>query len=342
MRSKIKTLKVVYWYEAINWLGNFGTSYAIEQSFEPLSDLTEGTLFRNKWAKYRQGLHIPSKKTVEQVSQKTMIPERILCHVFWDLLDKAQFENIEEMIFKLDPYITQLVYDFSPFGERKLKPLYKIDIKKVFLLIERIPLDCLAILYIYWRRNRDAEVSCNRLAQECVKYLYYALLVMGGVNHYCANNRVVRLLYEWFESDIVLMTSWGKYHYCMNSELFIQNTLMLKNLIVMNTDLTELKSKKLSNYYSQRACDVLFAGLINVEYKQLSRMMRWKRREFKNASPKQLQILYFPPNYQRGLDLLFMDVTGNCSNETYAHRLALQLTYLGKWVNTISKQNYLE
>ncbi|MBS7821391.1 hypothetical protein J7552_08855 [Wohlfahrtiimonas chitiniclastica] len=338
MRSKIKTLKVIYWYEAINWLGNFGTSYRMEQTFEPLSDLTKGTFFRNKWARYRQGLNTPSKKTVELVSQKTMIPEKILRHFFWDLLEKAQSANIEEMILKLDPYIAQLVYDFSPFGERKLKPLYKIDIKKLFLTIEKMPLDCLAILYIYWRKNHDSEVSCNRLGQECAKYLYYALLVMGGVNHYCTNNRIMELLYEWFDEHVILNTSWGKYYSCMNSNIFIENIFLLKNLTVLNMDDISRKSKKIPNCYSQHACDILFFGSMMAQYKVLSRKIRWGKWELGELSSELLQSMYFPPNYQRGFDILLMDSLGDYNNETYAHWLTLRLTLCGKFARLASEQ----
>lgn len=336
VRSSVEILKVIYWYESINWLGNFQSTYQMEKHFEPLNDLVGHTIFRNKWNRYKYGKHTPTSRTIDLVDQQTLIPKKIINHYLWTILEKQECscEALENEILKLNPYISQIVYGFSPFGERRLKPLHRIDVNKLISMISKNPLDCLAIFYIYWRMNQSSQKTCHRLAQECAKYIYQALLIMGGTNYYCASDRVIQLFYEWFEKNIFTKTYWTDNFYYMNSEVFIKNIYLLQVLTTQNVNTQQLKRMD----YPSVALKILSKGMQNKEYEHVCRVLRWGKKNSNKLHSDMVQKVYLPPDCHLGLGFLLMDKDGNYSNQVYAHWLTLNLSIFGKLANYLRER----
>lgn len=336
VRSSVEVLKVIYWYESINWLGGFRSAYQMETYFEPINDLASQTNFRNKWNRYKNGKHTPKSKVIDLVDKKISIPKKILNHYLWGLLDKSEntINGLEDDLLKLDPYISHIVYGFSPLGSRKLKSFHKIDMGQLFLIMSEMPLDVIATLYIYWQYNQCSNKICNRLAQECSEHIYYALLVMGTLTHYCSTSRVIGLLYEWFEENVFLKTDWGNKIYSMNKDIFIQNIDLLHGLMAINPNKNRHGYSKSLPVHSQNAFIILSEGIVDRERNNLCRLIRRGRKGSDRLDSDLIQSFYLSSDCHLGLRILFMDKDGEYHNQTYAHWLLLNLSIVGKFVNT--------
>ncbi len=113
MRDSVDQLSVALWYETIRHQTKFESTYQIEKYYEEkFGSNNSSNYFRNKWRKYKLGLHTPRKELIEQIGNEIPESATIINHPLWPLLknlDSAE-KNSHSFIAQLSPKVSALFF----------------------------------------------------------------------------------------------------------------------------------------------------------------------------------------------------------------------------------------
>lgn len=157
----LRSLRIRYWYEALRQRATLQTAYQMEKRFEPTSFArnSDGSIkyYKNKWAHYEQGEHLPQAALLKKVEEKIPGSTRELHHPLWLVLD---LENKRVMrgdacLRQLAPAIQEVL--FRPGQAEMLGDSVRVPVTPLLLgrLERRASLDVLACLA--WLLREAAE-----------------------------------------------------------------------------------------------------------------------------------------------------------------------------------------
>ena len=221
MKSLIKKIKIIYWYNGLLEINKFKTAYQLEKFYEPESfyyPKEGGTEYRNKWAKYRDGKHAPNADLIGKVESRSHGSSSEFNHPFWQVLLLQQTNTIDlDYWFKQLDLETQLLFSGNVKKGGLLtkgrKSFY--DFKLADKLLRQSNLDTLTALILYWH---EARLDANSFFQSRVaKYIYKSLLIMAP---YFERRGVAGEIYQVLSELIFKKTSWDDYIFCESLDYF--------------------------------------------------------------------------------------------------------------------------
>jgi hypothetical protein len=146
----IDAMRTIFWYEGLAHYLNAPTAYALERRIEPesFSENDKGMpIRRNKWSRYRRGLHRPQESLVIRANNLVPGSARDLNHVLWEALnlDLPIYEYAHTWLRQLRPELQIILFEHEGYmpihSSRRL--LGKLE--------HRASLDALAALTILLR-----------------------------------------------------------------------------------------------------------------------------------------------------------------------------------------------
>ena len=284
MRDVVDQLKVSFWYETIRHQTKFESTYQIEKYYEEkFGSNNSSNYFRNKWRKYKLGLHTPRKELIEQIGNEIPESATIINHPLWHLLKNPDSvkENSHNIVAQLPLKVSTIFFksllvqkDGFYYLVYLNDTLFTQDSNKI---LECSPLDSLCAFVIYSHLDKFRPRDALRL-------LYMALLMFGVE---CHNNGMVHIaigLFEILKEKIFTNGVWLDEEYKSS----------LKS-IIPDAELTHLSFNTKANYY-----------LLQIEYLNHCTLVLFPKARNKMKAMRQIlmgemneeYLVEFSPNFE--------------------------------------------
>jgi hypothetical protein len=232
-RDPVDTLRTKYWYEGLRQYLRVSTAYAVERKLEPSAfkkNQDEIPIHRNKWWRYRCGLHTPNASTVERAENVVRGSAKELNHVLWQALrpDPPTPLQAHGMLRRVAPELQIILFEQDHLrihgGGRFLGKLE-----------HRASLDALACLTILLRLNHR-HGSYERV-WEYAHYVFRMLLMLGQEFD---RRELANELFQLYVTRIFVLARWkGKRFFLEDYDLSACSEILYH--MAINTNYTKGK-----------------------------------------------------------------------------------------------------
>lgn len=226
-KDEIDVLRTAFWYAEIKARLHGAIPAEIEHHLEPgaFFEVAKGYwAHKNKWPKYRVGLHVPRNSLATRADELLPGSKAILNHVLWQVL-KMKYPvtaHADDWLRKLDPVIQQRVLKFQNYAVLRVPTSGRL----LLSLEKRAGIDALACLTILLRES--SERADNFLSIDIARAIYRMLLVLGHTARFADFIGVIFNLYR--DSIFPLAESKGMHFEFQNVD-FTGTVLLLFALV---------------------------------------------------------------------------------------------------------------
>lgn len=200
-RDPVDILRTKYWYEGLRQHLRVSTAYAVERKIEPSAfgrNQDAIPIHRNKWWRYRCGLHTPNASTVERAENVVRGSAKELDHVLWQTLRSEPPTPLQAhgMLRRVAPELQVVLFEQDHFrihgGGRFLGKLE-----------HRASLDALACLTILLRLNY--AYGFYERVWEYAHSVFRMLLMLG---HEFDQRELANELFQLYIARIFVLARW--------------------------------------------------------------------------------------------------------------------------------------
>ena len=219
-RDPIDVLRTRFWYEGLCIRLGVTSAYALEQRIEPEAFKRNDdnvAIHRNKWWRYRCGMHTPSPSTCAQADRIVPGSTAELNHVLWRVLRKEHpTMETAHLLRQLAPELQVIVFE----GHDKFR--VQGGLRLLGKLETRASLDVLACLTILLRANYEAGRS--ERVWEFAQRIFRVLLILA-----CKidERRIADELFELYRIRIFSLAKWGGQKFILDDYSYLIHAQIL-------------------------------------------------------------------------------------------------------------------
>jgi hypothetical protein len=189
LRDPVDVLSTRYWYFLVSIAARASdralpTAYELEKRFEPEAfgkNKLGDPYHRNKWSKYKCGLHTPNAVLIHEVERQLPGTRAALQHVLWKSLDTdiKVSDHIDDWLTQLEPEVQKVIlFHRDILGPRLGRQRHQtLSWARLRMIERRASVDALACLTMLLREAHEAGRA--EYAFKLVCPTFYTLLMMA-------------------------------------------------------------------------------------------------------------------------------------------------------------------
>ncbi len=227
-KDEIDVLRTAFWYAKIAARLHGAIPAEIEDYLEPdaFFEVAKGYwAHKNKWSKYRVGLHVPRNLLATRADELLPGSKAILNHVLWLVL-KMKYPakaHADDWLKKLDPAIQQHVFKSQDYG------VLRVPISRRLLrsLERKAGLDALACLTILLCES--SEQGESPLSIDIGQAIYRMLLVLGNTDRFAD---FIEIIFDVYRDRIFPLAKYKKERFELERANFSWSLQLLATVIL--------------------------------------------------------------------------------------------------------------
>lgn len=208
-RDPVDVLRTRFWYAGLCFRLGVSTAYALERRIEPSAFKRNGdnvSIHRNKWWRYRCGLHTPNASTCAQANRIAPGSAQELNHVLWRALqNESPVPVAGDLLRQLAPELQIILFERHDYfrihgGDRLLGKLE-----------HRASLDVLACLTILLRLNYESGLYDR--VWDFAHRIFRMLLIL---ERHFYERQIAKELFELYRERIFSLAQWEGQTFALN------------------------------------------------------------------------------------------------------------------------------
>ncbi|MBR7782333.1 hypothetical protein [Undibacterium luofuense] len=233
-RDPVDVLRTKYWYEGLCLRLGETTAYALEKKIEPGAFKKNGdnvSIHRNKWWRYRSGLHTPNAATCSKADGIVMGSSADLNHPLWrSLRNEPLAHEAAGLLRQLAPELQIILFEQHDN--------FRIEAGKRYLgrIEHRASLDALACLTILLKVNY--EKGHYDQVWDFAHRVLRMLLILGDVFD---KRKIAEEIFEVYRKRIFNLVRLNGERFCLDGYCYLGNVAILHHY-AHNTNYTKGRS----------------------------------------------------------------------------------------------------
>jgi hypothetical protein len=219
-RDPVDVLRTKFWYEGLCIRLGVTTAYAVERRIEPDAFKRNDdniSIHRNKWWRYRCGLHTPNASTCAQADRIATGSSADLNHVLWRALrHESPVPKAGDLLRQLAPELQIIIFERNDY--------FRIDGGDRFLgmLEHRASMDVLACLTILLRLNY--EDGRHERVWDFAQRIFRMLLILEKIFD---ERQIAQELFDVYRERIFSLVRWEGKRFLVDEYNFSENAGIL-------------------------------------------------------------------------------------------------------------------